>query len=153
MRALGAHRVAYVMIGALAARLYGFPRVTADIDITPEGSPDNLERLAASLRELDAKVYTESVPEGLEFDCSAKALGRAALWNLVTGAGRLDIVFTPAGTDGYTDLSRSAAAFAVFDNDVAVASLPDIIRSKMAADRPQDRQDVPVLQALLARDE
>jgi hypothetical protein len=50
------------LIGALAARLQGFPRLTADADITPARDRDNLERLAAALRELDARVYTESVP-------------------------------------------------------------------------------------------
>lgn len=152
VRVLAAHRVGYVLIGALGARLYGFPRVTADIDITPDAAPENLELLADALRELSARVYTESVPEGLAFDCSAKTLGRAVLWNLVTDAGRLDIAFMPSGTQGYADLSSSAERFEVFDTEIRVASLADIIRSKIAADRPQDRQDVPVLQALLARE-
>jgi len=45
-------------------------RVLADADITPDQSRDNLERLSAALRELAAKVYTESVPEGLSFDAA-----------------------------------------------------------------------------------
>ncbi len=36
---LAQHEVAFVLIGALAARLQGFPRMTADADITPEASP------------------------------------------------------------------------------------------------------------------
>ena len=91
IRALSHHRVKFVLIGALAARLHGFPRLTADADITPADDKRNLERLAAALKELDARVYTESVPEGLAFDRSAAALGRARMWNLVTTAGRLDI--------------------------------------------------------------
>lgn len=58
--------------------MYGFPRVTADADITPARDTDNLERLALALRELDAKIYTEAVPEGLVFDCSGAMLARAA---------------------------------------------------------------------------
>lgn len=151
VRALAAQGVAYVLIGALAARLYGFPRVTADIDVAPDRSRQNLERLAAALRELDARVFTEAIPEGLPFDCSAATLARGDLWNLATDAGRIDIAFAPSGTGGYEDLARNAVAFEVFDTRVQVASLADIIRSKVAADRPQDRQDVPVLQALLSR--
>lgn len=151
VRVLAKHRVSYVLIGALGARLYGFPRVTADIDITPDRSAANMKALAAALRELDARVFPESIPEGLPFDCSPAALSRAQLWNLVTVAGRIDIAFRPAGTEGYEDLARSAKAFAVFDTTIEVASLDDIIRSKTAADRPQDRQDLPILQALLAR--
>jgi hypothetical protein len=149
LTALAKRRVRYVLIGAVAARLQGFPRLTADADIAPSRDEDNLRRLAAALRDLDAKVYTESVPEGLPFDCSAEALARARLWNLITRAGRLDVVFEPSGTAGFEDLASSAVAFTVFGVDVMAASLEDILRSKEASDRPQDRQDVIVLREML----
>lgn len=148
---LARHDVKYVLIGALGARLQGFPRVTADADITPARDAANLDRLAAALRELDARVYTESVPEGLSFDCSARSLARAELWNLVTRAGRLDVAFVPSGTTGYDDLARGAVHFDVYGVDLHVARLEDIIRSKEAADRPQDRQDVVVMREMLSR--
>ncbi len=151
VRVLSKHHVRYVLIGALAARLQGFPRLTADAAITPDQSRDNLERLSAALRELAAKVYTESVPEGLPFDCSASALSRAQLWNLVTNAGRLDVAFVPSGTEGFADLCRDAVRFEVFGVELFAASLSDIVRSKEAADRPQDRQDVVVLREMLRR--
>lgn len=148
---LARHEVRYVMIGAMAARLQGFPRVTADADITPAKDAENLRRLAEALRDLDARVYTESVPEGLPFDCSPSMLARADLWNLVTSAGRLDVAFTPSGTEGYADLMDDALSFDVFGVRLHVASLADIIRSKEAADRPQDRQDVVILREMLRR--
>jgi hypothetical protein len=148
---LAKHDVRYVLIGAVAARLQGFPRLTADADITPARDRENLTRLAAALRELDARVYTESVPEGLVFDCSATALSRADLWKLVTSAGRLDVAFMPSGTEGYEDLVRNAVSFDVFGVVLAAASLKDIIRSKEAAARPQDLQDVIVLRQLLRK--
>ena len=151
VRTLAKHGVRYVLIGAVAARLHGFPRMTADADITPAKDPDNMRCLAAALRELDARVYTESVPEGLPFDCSPSMLARADLWNLVTAAGRLDVAFVPSGTAGYADLIRNAVSFDVFGAKLDVASLEDIIRSKEAADRPQDRQDVLILRAMLRR--
>jgi hypothetical protein len=151
VRVLARHGVRYVLIGALAARLQGFPRLTADADITPARARDDLRRLAAALRELEARVYTEAVPEGLAFDCSAETLGGAELWNLVTSAGRLDVAFLPAGTEGYEDLARAAIRFEVFGVELLAASLADIIRSKEAADRPQDRQDVVVLREVLRR--
>jgi hypothetical protein len=142
------HRVDFILIGALAARLYGFPRLTADADITPARDKRNLGRLATALRELDAKVYTESIPEGLPFDCSATTLDRAAIWNLVTNAGRLDIAFMPAGTKGYDDLAKDAERFSAFGVEFQVSSLDDIIRSKQAAARPKDREDVVLLREL-----
>jgi hypothetical protein len=148
---LARHGVRYVLVGALAARLQGFPRLTADADITPARDGENLVRLAAALRELGARVYTESVPEGLPFDVSPAALARADLWKLVTSAGRLDIVFRPAGTKGYEDLDRNAVRFEVFGVELHAAALRDIVRSKKATGRPQDRQDVAVLREMLRR--
>jgi hypothetical protein len=141
--------VRYVLIGALGARMHGFPRVTADADITPARDADNLERLAAALRELKARIYTENVPEGLAFDCSARMLERADLWNLATDAGRLDVAFRPSGTEGYDDLAAGAVAFDVFGARLDVARLEDIVRSKEAAGRARDRQDVLVMREML----
>jgi hypothetical protein len=148
LKTLQRHKVDFVLIGALAARLYGFPRVTADADITPARDATNLERLAAALNDLEAKVYTESVPEGLPFDCSAKTLARARMWNLVTQAGRVDIAFEPAGVEAYEDLRKDAERFEAFGVRFLVASLEDIIRSKEAAGRPKDVDDVVLLRAL-----
>ena len=148
---LARYEVRYVLIGAIAARLYGFPRATADADITPATDAANLERLAAALRELDARVFTEGVPEGLAFDCSAATLRRARLWNLVTGAGRLDLAFTPSGTEGFDDLARDAVKFEVYGTTILAASLPAIIRSKEAAGRPQDLDDVMVMREMLRK--
>ena len=96
-------------------------------------------------------MFTEAVPEGLALDCTARMLDRAELWNLVTSAGRIDVAFKPAGTEGYEDLMAGAVRFRVFGVDLYAASLVDIIRSKQAADRPQDRQDVLMLRAILER--
>jgi hypothetical protein len=151
IKALARHRVRFVLIGALAARLHGFPRLTADADITPARDLENLKRLAAALRDLKARVFTESVPEGLAFECSAQTLSQSEMWNLVTAAGRLDLAFTPSGTSGYDDLIRRALRFEVYGTELVAASLEDIIRSKEAADRPQDRQDVLVMREMLRR--
>lgn len=151
IKVLAKHRVDFVLIGALAARLQGFPRLTADADITPARDRDNLSRLAAALRELNARVFTEAVPKGLTLDCSAQTLSRAETWNFVTSAGRLDLAFMPSGTTGYEDLIRGALRFEVYGVELLAASLEDIIRSKEAADRPQDRQDVVLMREMQRR--
>ena len=148
---LARHHVQFVLIGALAARLQGFPRFTQDADITPARETDNLQRLAAALRELDARVYTVQIPEGLPFDCSSQMLARADIWNLTTKAGRLDLAFTPSGTTGYSDLASRAVRFELYGHPLLAARLEDIIRSKEAANRPQDRQDVEVMREMLRK--
>jgi hypothetical protein len=148
---LARHHVDYILIGALAARLQGFPRATYDADITPARDPSNLQRLAAALRELDARIYTDTIPEGLPFDCSPQMLARGDVWNLVTNAGRLDVAFKPSGTEGYEDLARQAVRFTLYGDELRAARLEDIVRSKEAAGRWQDRQDVEIIREMLKR--
>ncbi|MEP6833584.1 MAG: hypothetical protein ABJB74_09325, partial [Gemmatimonas sp.] len=135
------HDVRYVLIGATAARLQGFPRLTADVDITPERTTENLTNLAAALVALDARIFVDGIPDGLAFEVDASTLHRADNWNLITSAGRVDILFTPLGTTGFSDLERNAVQFAIGDIPIRAASLSDILRCKRASNRVQDRAD------------
>ncbi|MEP7347398.1 MAG: hypothetical protein ABI877_19155 [Gemmatimonadaceae bacterium] len=58
-------------------------------------------------------------------------------------------MFTSSGTAGYQDLVRDAVSFDVFGVRLDAASLEDIIRSKEAAARPQDLQDVFILREMI----
>ena len=51
------------------------------------------------------------------------------------------------------DLCRDAVRFDVYGVELLAASLNDIVRSKEAADRPQDRQDVVIIREMLRRGE
>ena len=145
------HNVVYVLIGGLAALYHGSPFPTEDADIVPAGDVANLGRLAEALRELNARIRTESVAEGLPFRCDGPTLATAQMWNLTTDAGDLDLAFRPSGTAGYPDLHRDAEDADLYDATVEVASLADVIRSKQAANRPKDQRTLPALRELLAR--
>jgi hypothetical protein len=149
LRVLQRHRVRYVLIGAAAARIAGAPVVTEDIDVTPASDRQNLERLAAALRELGARLRTAEDPEGVEFPIDGATLSGAER-TLTTSSGDLDIAFTPAGTRGYDDLRREASDVRL-DRSlvVSVASLRDVIRSKEAAGRDKDLAQLPLLRRTL----
>lgn len=149
---LNRHDVRYVVIGMLAAALHGSPLATQDADVCPARDPGNLARLAAALRDLDARLETPDRPEGVAFPYDGKFLGEVEVWNFVTRFGHLDLSFRPSGTRGYEDLRREAVTLDVGGGlEVPVASLLDIIRSKEAAGRQRDRQALPTLRELLAR--
>lgn len=148
---LDRHKVAFVLIGGLAAVYHGSPFPTEDADITPDIEPPNLDRLASALRELNARLRTESAPDGVRFACDATGLAAAQTWNLVTDVGDLDISFRPSGTQGYPDLRRDAVSADLYDVTVQIASLADVIRSKQAANRPKDQRVLPTLREILAR--
>jgi len=144
------HNVAFVLIGGLAAVYHGSPFPTEDADITPDTGHVNLDRLAAALRELNARIRTEGAPDGVPFACDAEGLSGAQTWSLVTDAGDLDISFRPSGTQGYPDLRRDAVSADVYNVRVHIASLADVIRSKQAANRPKDQRVLPTFREILA---
>lgn len=150
LRVLEAHRVQYVVIGAQAAIVHGAPLATLDVDITPSRDEANLDRLAAALRELDARLRSPADPGGVAFPIDGAMLSNAESWTLETELGDLDLVFVPAGTRGYEDLKQDARQFSLADNlAVWIASLADVIRCKQAAARPKDLQALPILRQTL----
>jgi hypothetical protein len=149
LRVLERHEVSYVLIGGLAAVLYGSPTYTNDADICPDRARTNLERLTAALRDLRARVRTDAEPDAIPFACDAEFLERMAMVNLVTTFGWLDVSFTPGGFPrGYSELIQHAVVFEVEDFKVRVAALRDVIASKEAANRTKDHAMLPHLYAL-----
>lgn len=152
LRVLHDHGVAFLVVGGIAARLRGAPLLTQDVDITPAPDRANLERLAGALEDLDARLRTATEPDGVPFPFDPGLLENATGWTLITKHGDLDLVVSPAGTDGYRDLIRDADELKVAiepDLAVQVASLADVIRSKEAAGREKDRAALPLLRRTL----
>ena len=100
LRVLTQHDVRFIVIGAIAAIAQGYPLTTQDIDITPARDPDNLDRLAVALRELDARLRVPDDQAGVEFPIDAQMLGNAEMWTLRTPFGDLDLSYVPSGTTG-----------------------------------------------------
>jgi hypothetical protein len=152
LRTLERHQVRYVVIGGVGATLHGSPLPTRDADICPAPDESNLERLAAALREMDARIRAPDAASGLPFACEAAFLRQMKLLNLTTRHGDLDLSFEPSGTHGYHDLQPREVRYDLGDGLVVpVAALEDIIRSKEAANREKDRQTLPTLRLLLEK--
>lgn len=147
-------KVNFVTIGGWAVQAQGFDLgyVTEDIDFTPDLSADNLDRIVLALEDLDAKATYR----GLVLDMLPDALGlaRTPVWNMTCPHGDFDLVFDPAGLDGYRDLLRSAHPVTInADGEpirVLCADLADIVTSKETANRDKDRGVLPLLRAQIA---
>lgn len=149
LEALQRHDVRYVVVGAVAAIAQGSPLPTEDIDVTPARDLANLERLAAALLELDARLRAADKPEGVAFPFDATCLAGNDIWNLTTSHGDLDLIFVPAGTEGYDDLKRDAILVDFGEVQAPMASLVDVIRSKQASSRAKDHAQLPALRQTL----
>jgi len=151
LAALNRRGVLYVVIGAFAAIAHGAPiDATYDVDVTPQHDPQNFQCLSLALADLGARIRVNDLEQGLPFAHDAGSLARMDMLNLTCPAGDFDIVFHPAGTQsGYEDLAPRAVVIRVGDQDVRVASLADVIRSKEEAGRDKDIRALPALRRFL----
>jgi len=145
---LDAMGVRFVLVGGLAATLHGSPTLTTDVDVVPERSAANMQRLALALAELGAHASGTADPRAWTPDLSADGLPRSTVHRLATRFGPLDLLYVPTGTAGYDDLREQATRMDVGGASVVVASLSDVIRSKETAGRSDDRAVVPLLRRL-----
>jgi hypothetical protein len=153
LAALESYGVEYVVIGGFAIELHDVAvPPTRDVDISPERSTANLERLARALNDLDARFRIHAgPPEGVVVPggISAQWLGDMVSVALTTAAGPIDVSLVPDGTGGFEDLQAGQVEFTYEGHVVRVAALADVIRSKEAAGRPKDLLVLPALRAHL----
>lgn len=146
--------VRFVVVGGWGALQHGATRLTQDIDICPELSAENLDRLAQALTDLHARLSigpTETIPVPI---IDQRLLAQMEIGNWSTDAGRVDVLHhIPARAGdalGYNELRRRATPITDEGRTFLVASLADIAASKRAADRGKDRDALPELDRLLA---
>lgn len=141
--------VRHVMIGGMASTVHGSPTVTGDLDICPERSRANLERLATVLQQIHSR--RRGAPPDVPFILDGATLLAGDSFTFTTDLGDVDVLGTPSGTGGYEDLRAGAEEVAIDGLVVPVASIDDLMRMKRAAGRRKDLIELEVLGAL--RDE
>ena len=139
--------VRFVLVGGFAGTLLGSPRITIDLDIVYARDVDNLTRLARALEPLSP--YLRGAPRGLPFRLDVATLQRGLNFTLTTDLGDLDLLGEIAGGGTYEHLVSDAMPVRVFDTDVTVVTLEQLIHLKRAAGRPKDFEAIAELEALL----
>lgn len=151
LSALVSHGVVFVVIGGIGAVLLGAPILSVDVDVIPEGSEDNLTRLAGALIALRAEVIGAGRVLNLG---QGEWLRASRFWNFDTDLGRLDVVFAPAGAEDFPLLQGRATNVVLEDaTALLVASVDDLIAMKEAAGRAKDLYVLPTLRWLRDRDQ
>jgi len=154
LQALAAAGVEYVLVGALAVSAHGVIRATKDADICPDPDPRNLARLAALLRDLDARQLGMEDFDGAElpFDpTDVDDLAQGGNFRLATRLGALDVMQWLSGVPGdlaYPTLAVDPMLVELDGLEVRVSSLANLCAMKRAAGRPQDLQDLAALATL-----
>ena len=148
---LGRFKVRYVLAGTVAARLQGFPWMTAVAELVPAVDPQNFDALVNALKHLSARIYTEGTPAGLPFELSPDALTGADRWSFVTSCGRVDLAFRPPGVGGFGELAQNAVRFTLHSDAILVATLDDLLRMREALGTAQDRYEIALLREMVKR--
>lgn len=135
---LAKHRLDVVLIGNAAAALQGSPVTTVDLDFMFRETTRNLQRLRRIADDLGATIMRPFYPA-------------SGLYRLVRDrdALQLDFMTKIDGIRSFESLRSRADVVRIKTYDIRVASLTDVIRSKAAANRPEDRAVLPVLRKTL----
>jgi hypothetical protein len=153
--ALNASGVRYLVVGGLATVLHGFARLTADVDLVIDLSPDAALKGIEALSGLgfrprvpvDARQFAD--PDVRRQWIAEKGMQVFTMIDPGNPMRAVDLfVESPFPFD---ELWRRSDIMMLGRIEVRVASIPDLIAMKRRADRPQDRLDIEALEAIARR--
>src|SRR5258708_11088961 len=132
---LNRHNVRYLIIGAIAAVLYGVPRATFDLDILIEASSENVDRLLKAF--LAAGLRTAALTTAAEILANEITVFKDRV--------RIDVQTSTAGLV-FADAWTRRTMMAYHGETFPVVCRADLIAAKRATGRPVDLEDVRLLE-------
>jgi len=129
------NEVKYLVIGGIAAVLYGVPRATFDLDILIEATPENARRLLDALLEAGLGTAGLTTAENL----------LAHEITIFKDRVRIDVQTSTPGVSFATSWQRREV-MRYQGQEILVLSRADLIASKRAVGRERDMEDVRILE-------
>ncbi len=125
------YKVRYIVVGAYAMSAFGYSRSTYDIDLWIDKNEDNVKKV---LKALDAfGVPFEITKDDLTRDNSIIQIGTAPI--------RIDLLTDIDGVKFNTAFDN-IKIHNFGDISAPILDIDDILKNKMASDRPKDKIDV-----------
>lgn len=128
------HEVKYLVIGGIAAVLYGVPRATFDLDILIEASPENTQNLLNAL--LEAGLGTAELTSAEEILSNEITVFKDRV--------RIDVQIRTPGLE-FAEAWKRREKMDYQGQDFFVVSKKDLIRAKRASGRKVDLEDARLL--------
>ncbi len=140
LRLLHKHGVKFVVIGGYVAELRNFDiGTTIDLDITPQRTAKNLQRLATFMDELNVGLLTTDEGGTWFPRWPVENWASYDTLHLTSVLGLLDIVFVPAGVpDGYDELFNQTELLDVEGIKVRVITEIEWVKLKKFTNRRKD---------------
>ena len=123
--------VKFLLVGAYAMGVHGYPRATGDIDIWVEPSAENSERVYRSMAAFGAPLH--------EID-EATFATPGIVFQIGVAPRRIDIITAISGVE-FDDAYQQRQIVEIEDLSIPLLSLGDLIRHKRATGRDKDRLD------------
>jgi predicted nucleotidyltransferase len=136
----------FIVIGGLAMVAHGSDHVTRDVDLAYAVDSENLERLAAFLPTIHARILGR--PTSSLITITPDLLSRVRFLNLHTDLGEVDVMREIPGVESFEGLLQRCVHADFGGFTVRIASLDDLIAMKRAANRPKDQSHLYELLAL-----
>lgn len=142
LQILSKNRVEYLVVGAYAMAMHGYPRATADLDIWVDASEknsaavyDSLEKFGAPVDCLSSHTFQE---KGLVFQVGVTPM-------------RIDILTSIDGVE-FGDAYASREIIEIEGVPVPFLSRKDLVRNKESTGREKDRLDAVCLRELFDKE-
>ena len=148
LKLLGEHAVECVIIGGVAATLYGSTILTNDLDVCYARNAENLERLSTALLSVNAKL--RNAPIDVPFILDAETLRRGLNFTFTTNIGSLDLLGEVRGVGFYEQAISGAIMYELFGYSFPVIEIKKLIVAKRTAGRQKDLVVLPELEAIQA---
>ena len=131
------HKVRYLVTGAYAMAAFGYARSTYDIDIWIDKREENLVKVLAALEEFGVPFTINE--EDFKQDYTVIQIGVAPV--------RIDLLTDIDGVD-FDEAYAQSIRHDFGGLEATVLHLDDILKNKIASNRPKDRIDVIELKRL-----
>jgi hypothetical protein len=141
------HKVEFIIIGGRAEQLMGSPRITHDSDVCYRRTPENIDRVIAALKQLNAKLRLPK-NQTLPLDLHPTTFKNTINFTFMTDVGPLDILGIVEPIGDYDALLPRAEHHPAFDRTLATISLDDLIRVKQHIKRGKDSESMYQLLAI-----
>jgi len=138
--------VKFILVGGLAAVIQGAPVTTMDVDIVYSRSSENIAKLFAFLKSIDATYRRPDnkiiVPKEEDFSGMGHAL-------FTTRIGPLDVMAFIEEGKTYEDLLKHTIEIEFRGHTIQVLDINMLIELKRKSKDPKDKQRLPVLEETL----
>jgi hypothetical protein len=146
LESLERNKVAFVIVGGIAATLHGSARLTFDLGVVYERTAANMQRLVAALTPF--APYLRGAPPGLPFKFDVETVKRGLNFTLTTSDGPVDLLGEVSGIGAYAAARERADEAQMFGGTYYFLELDALIISKKAAGRPKDFEAIAELEAI-----